>query len=342
VLSRPPIELLPARETLRRLGLTGRRERPFPHDGWSGAELSIVARGRDRFVLKRDSPARDWIARATADGPVMREAWFAASGLPLPGPISAPYLGAGRDDDGVLIVMPDLTGTLIDWEAPITIGTLDRVIDAMARLHANPWPADVLDPGFGPWCPLPERLLLLARPMAERYLGWGGRAAVAGERFVAGWDAFDRLAPPVARELIGSLAADVSPLVTALRKEDVTLLHGDLKLANIGIAADGSMPAIDWQMVMVGPVAVELGWFLVSNSACLPLDPSAVLALYAARNPALGDDGAALAWIVGLLLRGWRKGLDADAGATLASGVSGRDDLAEWCARSVEAARRIL
>ena len=45
-----------------------------------------------------------------------------------------------------------------------------------------------------------------------------------------------------------------------------------------------------------------------------------------------------LAWIVGLLLRGWRKGLDAEAGATLGSGVAAADDLAWWCAQATEAA----
>ena len=44
-----------------------------------------------------------------------------------------------------------------------------------------------------------------------------------------------------------------------------------------------------------------------------------------------------LAMIVGLLLRGFRKGLDTEAGVTLASGVSARDDLAWWCERAVEA-----
>ena len=56
----------------------------------------------------------------------------------------------------------------------------------------------------------------------------------------------------------------------------------------------------------------------------------------------LDDDGAHLAILVGLLLRGWRKGYDAEAGMTLASGVSARDDLAWWCERAVEAAGRIL
>ena len=43
-----------------------------------------------------------------------------------------------------------------------------------------------------------------------------------------------------------------------------------------------------------------------------------------------------LTWIVGLLLRGWRKGLDAEAGETLASGVVGgrRPGVLVRCARS--------
>ena len=49
-----------------------------------------------------------------------------------------------------------------------------------------------------------------------------------------------------------------------------------------------------------------------------------------------------LTWIVGLLLRGWRKGLDAEAGAVLASGVPATDDLAWWSARAVDAADRRL
>jgi hypothetical protein len=46
--------------------------------------------------------------------------------------------------------------------------------------------------------------------------------------------------------------------------------------------------------------------------------------------------------IVGLLLRGWRKGADAEGGLTFGSGVSAADDLAWWCEQAVEAADRLL
>ena len=58
----------------------------------------------------------------------------------------------------------------------------------------------------------------------------------------------------------------------------------------------------------------------------------------------LGDWDAQvdLAWISGLVLRGWRKGLDAEAGITLPSGLTAAEDLAAWSARAVEAASRRL
>ena len=153
----------------------------------------------------------------------------------------------------------------------------------------------------------------------------------------------------------------------------------------MALLPDGRIALIDWQMTMLAPVAVELGWLLVGNSGVLPDRPETVLEAYrravaaaagetaAAGTPfdprrayppdalaaVLGDprpsrfrspdevlgDWAAqvdLALIVGLLLRGWRKGLDAEAGATLGSGVDATDDLAWWCDRAVDAAGRRL
>ena len=100
--------------------------------------MTLLRRGRDRFVLKRDSLARDWIARATADGPILREAWFAAPRPALPSPIRAPYLGVGADGDEFGILMPDLTGVLFDWDAPISVEALERVLDGLAELHSQP------------------------------------------------------------------------------------------------------------------------------------------------------------------------------------------------------------
>ena len=357
-------------DLLTELGLELLPERDLPTDGWSGATFtSLVDSDGRRFVLKRTSLDVDWIARATRDTD-LREGWFAA--LP-PGALAwipkstSPYLGAAADGSGVAIVTPDLSNELIAWERPghdPAIGplTLDRVLRVLARLHAVPW-ASIVDgaserdgPPAPPWCPLQERLTLLSPLSAARYHDDGNPV---GARFLEGWDAFRRLAPSSAVELIDRLDADPSPLVLALEVLPWVGLHGDLKLANVALLPGDEVAFIDWQMTMQAPIAVELGWFLVSNSGSLPLDPDEVLRRYRdhldhdeRRVPegewsgprVVGDWDLQrdLTWIIGLLLRGWRKGLDARAGVTLPSGITAADDLAWWSERADEAAARRL
>ncbi len=346
-------------------------EHEFPNDGWSGATFtSLVDVFGRRYVLKRTSLAVDWIARATLDVD-LREGWLAArpqGALAWIPRAAVPYLGAAADGDGVAILMPDLSNELIAWERPghdpaIDRRTLGLVLGAVARLHAIPW-SRIIDGGNDadgvlppPWCPLAERLTLLAPSSAGRYAAEGNPV---GDRFLAGWAAFGRRAPEAARDLIDRLGENPAPLVAALAGLPSVGLHGDLKLANVALLPDQQVGFIDWQMTLEAPVAVELGWFLVSNSGSLPAGPEEVMLSYrdalewdagdrASVGPAdigalLGDWDRQLdlAWIVGLLLRGWRKGVDAEAGATLPSGASAVDDLAWWSERAVEAAERRL
>jgi hypothetical protein len=341
--------------------------------------VTALEHGGERFVLKRISPTDDWVVRATRDV-ALREGFIANNSLRLVEPLVTPYLGAASDGPDIVILMPDLSDELIAWELPghtplVGPATLDSIIDAIARLHAMRW-ADYrptsLDWGW-PWCPLRERLLLLSRPSAERYRAEGVAEANA---LLAGWDAFDQAAPTAARKLVASLSADPGPLIGALGELPATGLHGDLKLGNVALFDDGRVALLGWGLMTLAPIAVELGWLLVSNSAVLPIGPDELLARYrtsalrAAREPltlgaAWSDRGAAnqaltlparglaptvgdweaqrdLAWIVGLLLRGWRKGADVEAGAVLGSGVSAGDDLALWSERAVEAAERRL
>ena len=340
--------------------LGGIPEEDFPTDGWSGSAFSRLRRPDGAtFVLKRTSPATDWIVRTTGDGG-LREAWAATvlpHAFPDPGELRFPYPGAAADGHGAAILMPDLSAELIAWDRPgddavVDLSTLDRVLAALARLHATPWPAAVARASADrpPWCPLPERLTLTSRPTCEVNLAAGGAARRAAERLLEGWDAFDRHAPAAAGDLVARLATDPSPLVAALERLPGVGLHGDLKLANVALFDDRGVAIVDWQMTLVAPVAVELGWFVVSNSSALPVPFEGIVERYRAATRRLASPPPETDWsaerdlarIVGLLLRGWRKGLDDESRATLASGVDGRDDLAEWCADAVDAADRRL
>ena len=380
----------PLADLLETYGLGGTPEEPFPNNGWSGARLTSLRRRADgrRFILKRSSWAIDWIARSTRDH-AMREGFVASMPLPLPEPLIAPYFGAGGDGTSVGILMPDLRAQLLPWEGgpgepPLPIDSLDRIVDALVRLHAMPWPIAGAPDSTATWpsVPLRERLLLLS-PRSGAALAAEGVGA--GERFTAGWAAFDRLATPEARDLVARLDRDPDVLLQAMSALPRTGLHGDLKLANVAFLDERRIGLIDWQMTALAPVAVELGWMLVTNSASLPEPPEAILARYRSALAAVAGSPIALAtpfdpartyppsalmatlghdhqpryrsveqvvgpwdaqldciWIVGLLLRGWRKGIDAEAGAMLGSSISAVDDLAWWCARATEAAGRRL
>jgi hypothetical protein len=338
----PPTPLRPLAQLLAAHGLEGVPEAPMEHDGWSGAGMtSLTGDDGARFVIKRDSLSRDWIARVTGDDPELREALLVRAQPRMPAPVSLPHLGVARDGEDVALVMPDLTHVLIRWEQPIDVPTLERVLDALAALHREPWHAQL--PASFPWTDRSRRLLLLTRTAAAAYDAAG---LPFGARFLQGWDAFDRLVGPPARDLIVGLTADPAALFKALDRLPSAGLHGDLKLGNVGLAADGTVPMIDWQMTMVAPAAVELGWFLVANVAGLPLQPDEVLERYRAAADLPDDDVWKTQWdlavIVGLFLRGWRKGLDTEAGVVYPNGLAAAKDLAWWGSNAAAAAERRL
>ena len=343
-------------DLLREHGLDGVPDAPLPTDGWSGSTFRVLERDGQRFVVKHSSAEKDWIVRATRDTAI-REAWLAAI-LPATagGAAETPYLGAATGPEGgAAILMRDLTTELGAWPRrpggivlePAAAGHL---IERIAALHAAPWSEAVeqLAARAGelpPWCPLPERLTLLTPRSVAGYAADGNPV---GEIFVRGWAAFERFAPIAAHDLVERLAVDPVPLAAALDRLPAVGLHGDIKLANVARLDDGRVAWIDWQMTLRAPVAVELGWFLVTNSAELPFTPDEVMRRYRAAAEAAGgrlgdwDAQTDLAWIVGLLLRGWRKGADTASGVTLGSGVAAEDDLAWWADRAVEAAGRRL
>src|SRR4029079_2126890 len=107
-------------------GLTGLPEEPMQHAAWSGAAMTRVTRADGaRFVLKRDSLARDWIARVTGDVPELREGLLVPARPAMPEAVTLPHLGVAGDRGDTVLLMPDLADVLIRWEQPIDVATLD-------------------------------------------------------------------------------------------------------------------------------------------------------------------------------------------------------------------------
>jgi len=305
-------------------GLAGAREEPFAHTGFSGAALTRLRRGDGAsFVLKRMSIGSDWIMRATEDASC-REASFAAASLAMPDGVRTPALATASDGDGHALLMLDISKHLLPQGA-IDASTLDAITASMAELHATPLPP----PGALQWCGLHQRLTLLTPDTARIAQAYG--APVARD-IIDGWALFERHAPPDVAALIRALSGDPSPLLRALDGMPPALLHGDLKLDNIGVDGEGRVWLIDWAMTLLAPPAVEIGWFLAINSRRISRSLDDVMSRYATEARIVDRERHdALTVLCGLLLRGWRKALDAEAGE--------QDELRWWCDRAREAVR---
>lgn len=311
-------------------------ESPFLYgDGYSGARLSSFERDDQRYVLKRMRFQDDWIMRFLQDEQC-REAQFAASGFGarLPRFVRAPTLGAARDGDGWAILMRDITPLMLPGDGIVLEETVVTLLRALAGMHAAFWGDPLAGEAF-PLRTMRDRVTLLSPDVGAALIDEGRDFGLA-----EGWQAFDRRAPREAIELAHALFADFTPLLRALDALPATLNHGDAKFGNAGIDGE-TLWLIDWAGVAVAPVAVEMAWFLGVNSSRLPWTLDETIARYERLlGEALGAERfAAAVWprqlaalrVCGLMLYGWGKALDAEAGRP--------DELRWWCEGAIEGAR---
>lgn len=290
--------------------------------GFSGARIYTQANAAgSRYVLKTTSTAVDWIMRATSDD-TCREAALANVSCLHDDRVATPAIASTQDDAVFSILMDDVSEHLLPNDA-LDQQQLDLIWRGMVGLHALPPPS-----GAGVrWCSVEDRLSLF-EPDPVKLRGF--RIA---DDILRGWQLFFEHAPKRVVALVRVLFEDLAPLQRALRTLPNCFLHGDLKLDNIGIRPDGSLCLIDWSMPMIAPAAIELGWFLAMNSRCLPVsldDALSAYTLHSNMDARLRETHESLTILCGLLIRGWRKGLDAELGAPA--------ELRWWCERASSAA----
>lgn len=291
--------------------------------GFSGARIYKRSDQEGRsYVVKQTSTETDWIMRATSDNRC-REAILANTLCVRD--INSPAIGSARDGDIHSILMHDISEYLLS-NVRLNERQLEAILLGMCRLHSLPPPHD----SDVPWCSIKNRLALF-KPDPEKL----AKFRIAND-ILRGWELFFDYSPGNVRELIRSLFDDIGPLERALRPLPSCLLHGDLKLDNIGICPDGALYLIDWSMPMIAPAAIELGWFMAMNSRTLPISLDETLAAYtycSNLEPELHERHQSLTILCGLMIRGWRKALDAGSGEP--------SELLWWCERASNASKML-
>ncbi len=303
---------------------------PLDADGVSGAALERVTLrdGRVR-ILKVIDLETDWLMRATGDDGRLFRLWRDGTLDRLPRGIDCTIESVDAFGDGWRVAMHDASASLVPPGQQLSRSQGRLVLAAVSELH-RAFTGTHLD-GL---CPLVDRLAFLTPTVARSAAPAPLRAMV-----LEGWTRFAETAPRDVGTAVLELTERPGKLAAVLGTHPETLLHGDLKVANIGF--DGRrVVLLDWgTLTGMGPPALDFAWYLAVNSAAIDATLDEVLVDLESTLGPDDRDALPLALLAQMLQLGWEKALGAtsDNPATRAREAPG---FAWWCERASAALER--
>jgi hypothetical protein len=264
-------------------GALGRAGRPggadrFEVERLDGGRISatVFALRSDAgpFVLKKFVPER-W--RIELFGTAFNEPALWVSGLTrdLPPPLTCPTIEVARHRErGECWVLMDDVSHGVAPRGSFDADAFRRLLDGLARLHARYWGSDPRQVEL-PVLTLDQHTAFCTAPSAAA----GGRAASTG------WVAqvleqvfLFRTYVPVLLDVLGSadgafyldLCEQRHRWFAPLSGLPQTVIHGDLRRANIAFLPDGRVSLFDWDFACRAPAAADLAWYWFLHFWCYP------------------------------------------------------------------------
>jgi len=300
---------------------------PLEHAGVSGSTLERV-RGVDGrvVVVKTEQPISDWLAKCLGDDGRLVRLWSAGFFARLPESIDCAIEAVERIPTGWRVVMRDVTANLVPADRPLSRRSSQQIMRAIASMHR-----EFAGANLDGLCPLVDRYWFLTPTTVQTIA-----THPLGAMVTQGWARFPEVAPADVSDAMLALLEHPAALATVLSRYPATLLHGDLKMANIGLDGD-RVVLLDWgSLTGWGPAAIDHTWYLAVNGAAVDASLDELLADMIEVLAPEDRDAVPLALLGGLLQLGWEKAL----GATAADpAVRARESLglAWWCRRAAEA-----
>lgn len=276
------------------------RREPMKHaDSKSGAAFERVVIDGKRYVVKHFAEM-DWLADASGDVECRAVSLFESGVYDLVADIvDSTVVGAARlsaDGKGwpAALLMRDAGDEFVPEDAPVSTGTHNAFLAAMAALHARFWEsppvADYMDAAR-------NYEMLSPRRAVEERDSLGDRSDVL-RAVLAGWAEVERTAPAV-WSLVADVLDDPAPLSRALAQTPSTFLQGDWKMGNLGMRKDGRVVLVDWDRPTVGAPLIELAWYVSVNCDRIPETKEQAIARY--RDHLEGHGIATTDWWEGQL-----------------------------------------
>ena len=239
----------------RRLGEIVRRE-PLTHAGQSGTSLEriVLADGR-RVIVKRLS-RDDWVARATHDSGREVSLWTEGVLARMPPEIDHAVLRAGRQPTGAWILMRDVSQELLPPDRRLTREESRNLLGAFATMHRLFMGERIEDT-----CSLEDRITLTAPATVAREIK---TVDYLPKMLTVGWEVFAETVPEDVATAVFGATENPAPLARELARCAPTLIHNDLRGANLGLLPQGAV-VLDWGMAGTGPCELDFAWYLFVN-----------------------------------------------------------------------------
>lgn len=307
-------------------GATGRQ--PFDGEwGRTGAafERAVLADGTP--VVIKHIRSTDWILIAAGGVSHVHRLWEAGVFARMPEVVDHAMLAVEPDQDGVRLVMRDVSDAVLEEGRVLSRAESRRVLAAADAMYTEFWEQDL------PGCSLDEHLRVfnpfdatIAPRLAELDIPVPGLMR-------SGWERFGDVAPPDVADVLLALVRDPAPLARELSGRASTLIHGDLRLHNIGLTSD-RVVLLDWDLCGTAPPAVEFCWYLIISASRIDASREQVTDDFREVCADRFDPYALeLGMITALLCLGWNKTIDILDNPDPAIRAQERADLDWWIAR---------
>jgi hypothetical protein len=270
--------------------------------GQSGNTLERVRLGDGtELIHKRVVPGQDWISRATGDDGRVVRMWDEGVFERFPPEVDHAMVALESEGEAWSIYMRDVSASLIPRTQRLDRDAVFGVLRAVAEMHRTFRDADLPE-----LCSIEDRCHLLSPRTIRRELHLGNPSP----SLTAGWEAFSEHVPSQIADVIMPLVEDPTPVADELRRGDQTLVHGDLRLDNLGRTRDGII-LLDWgSMTGAAPPAVEFMWFLGFDAMVFDCPRDEVVSMFRDLYGDHVDDRAMdLAFIGGFVHLGCHLGL---------------------------------
>jgi thiamine kinase-like enzyme len=239
--------------------------------GFSGSTLyrvgaSLETGNTRNFILKETSLNNDWLSLRSHD-PIGRETALLEEDklAKVWNVIHCSYVAFAREKDRTGLLMDDLSEYLFpDTREPIDVTSEDIIIDKITSIHALFWDSNEIRKLS--WIARPIDYLSMLGPREHKEDDYCPPPEKLRSNISEGWKLALQLLPSATKNVLTKPAEEI---FEPWKDLPVTLLHGDLKIANMAILPGNKLALFDWPATGRAPCSMELGWYLAVNATRL-------------------------------------------------------------------------